>query len=377
MQGFLRCDGAIYTRTAYPALAAYIGTPVLAAPAINTYTNASLTINSYFGGANNILATTGTASAPSSGVAGSGGLFTSADGTTWTSRTAWNLGTFYNTASYYQQLFVYNNGVYLASTNCASGAYIQYSSDLATWNKSAIYVGSGNSTWYVYGVCAGGTSNVFVSQAGGDNGCTGGSSGLVYSTNGSSWTQATLPAPITHANFGWLDGAGYSGGVVLSVSYFSSGWKYRYIYSATGTSYTDVSMGSAESARIISYANGRFIAGTSDGKLYTSTTGAGGTWSLTASPGTSIAQQKIYWNGTAYVATNGYYSLDLITWFNGTSAITTQANNKLWYRSGTSFYYWDFNAYTTATQFPVPSLGIGQYNMPSSGFSNYAYYIKT
>ncbi|UOF79773.1 tail collar domain [Caudoviricetes sp.] len=382
-QGFLLCDGSIYTSSSYPTLAAYIGTPVVPTNITNSYTNAAFTITDQcVRGANNVLFATGSAAAKSAAAATANALYTSTDGITWTSRTAWNLANdVYAASRPDEERIAYGGGVYVATTLSSNTNYtVQYSSDLVTWSKANLS-GTDASAQYTTMVAFGGTSNVFITQGYATNGCSSALSAIQYSTNGSSWSTVTVGAGLSTTYY-LSSAAGYSG-ALLYINYVSP-TVYKLAYSATGTSFTDITSDITTGLPYcISYANGRFIVSTSTNAIFTSTTGATGTWTRVTTSGPSPS--KIRWNGTAYVTASGYYSTDLINW--GTSSVTTTygvsavANsNKLYSRIGTAFYWWDFNSYTAGTQFPVPKIvsavGIST-SLLNSPFNATRYYIKT
>jgi len=264
-------------------------------------------------------------------------------------------------------------------------------------------------------LCFGGTSNVFVYPINSGTGCANAASALAYlfySTNGTSYTAAT----ITPGSGIYIGCAAYASGVVVCTDQ-------KVFYSAGGITYTDITsnvLGSATVAGIasISYANGQFILGVGTGAnssitgLYTSTTGASGSWStkLAINPafppylgsnGASTLPNigKIRWNGTIYlqnIGTTAYYSTDLINW--NSSSITANGytavlSSKFWGLFATSGAYSnngatftaatryvqsiDSNSYTAATQFPVPtSSGNGSGTVPG-GFGATVAIIKT
>jgi hypothetical protein len=381
-QGFLLCDGSIYTRAAYPTLAAYIGTPTLASNITNSYTFSSAPANSGFSGVNDVLFSTGTAAAVSRTAQTANALFTSTDGTTWTGRTANNLASFQ-----YEDEVAYNGTTYVASCALdgggipAANAFVQTTTNLSSWSKVSV-----TSTSYACGTyyMAWG-AGIFVTNWFGSDGCNN-YSGSVYSTTGTSgWTAFTLGG---NPNFD--SGAGYAGGLVLIRAN-------AVFYSSSGASFTNISASfpTGVPARV-SYTNGIFIVGTTNGYIYTSTTGAGGTWTLqntasTLAPSGTGASNAAFWkwrwNGTAYVSNLGYYTTDWRIYASTSTTLTYGAyaianSNKLYSRIGTQtgVYWWDFNSYTTATQFPVPTIttSVAQAStLLNSGFYNNRYYVKT
>ncbi len=374
-QGFLLCDGSLYNRTSYPALAALIGTPAIASAITNSYTNGSLTQTPQIvRDANNVLFTTGTALATSNLSATANALFTSTDGINWTGRTAWNLGTLSNI----EPRVAYGNGIYMATVKPGNSAYnVQYSSDLSTWTKGTLSGTAANGNQGTHFVVFGGTSNVFLTQGYLDDGCSTGTSTIQYSTNGSTWTAATFGGA---ASSGFVNSsAGYSGGVVMHLP--GNGlW-----YSASGTSFTNITSSitfTGQNLGYVSYANGQFILSISNGTLWTSTTGASGTWTLKTTTGRN---SKIFWNGSIYATADGWYSSDLIEWASSSTTTTygVQAvanSGKFYSRSTTAIYWWDMNAYNSSTQFPVPNVSSSISLSPrliNSSFYSTRYFIKT
>ena len=331
-------------------------------------------------------------------------MLTSTDGTTWTARTSWNVAA----ANYYNDAVAFGASIYVAiadsnqysSTNVPSAIS---SPDLVTWTKRS-FTGPVASAG-VCDLCFGGTSNVFVYPINSGNGLCGNTANalayLFYSTNGTSYTAAT----ITPGSGIYIGCAAYASGVVVCTDQ-------KVFYSAGGITYTDITsnvLGSATVAGIasISYANGQFILGVGTGAnssitgLYTSTTGASGSWTKvainpsfgpylgsTGGSGSLPNIGKIRWNGTIYlqnIGTTAYYSTDLINWnsltISPSSGFTAVLSSKFWgtvynagsysnngatYTAATRYVQSiDSNSYTAATQFPVPtSSGNGAGTVP-------------
>ena len=397
--GYLRCDGSVYLRSSYPTLATLIGTPVKLATPTTTYTNNSLVAGTSPYQTNSVLVMSGTAGAGSSTAAATANaMLTSTDGTTWTARTSWNVAA----ANYYNDAVAFGASIYvaIADSNQYSSGNIPSaisSPDLVTWTKRPFtgpvaYSG-------VCDLCFGGTSNVFVYPINSGNGACNNAANaiayLFYSTNGTSYTAAT----ITAGSGIFIGCAAYASGVVVCTDQ-------KVFYSAGGITYTDITsnvLGSATVAGIasISYANGQFILGVGTGAnssitgLYTSTTGASGSWTKvavnssfapylgsTGGSGSLPNIGKIRWNGTIYlqnIGTTAYYSTDLINWnsltISPSSGFTAVLSSKFWgtvynvggysnnsttYTAATRYVQSiDSNAYTTATQFPTPVITIG------------------
>jgi hypothetical protein len=376
-QGFLLCDGSLYTRTSYPTLAALVGTPILASSATNSYTFASAPANSGFCGVNNVLFSTGTLSNVSRNAAAANALFTSTDGITWTSRTANNISGYQ-----YEDEVAYNGTTYVASCQADGGgipnqsAFVQYTTNLSSWSKVSVIASNYacGTNYMAWG------AGIFVTNWYGSDGCNN-SSGCVYSTTGTSgWTSFNLAAGLN----GFDSGAGYASGLVLIRAN-------RVFYSSSGASFTEITSNFTQGSPVrISYTNGIFVLGTSTGYIYTSTTGAGGSWTLQNTSTTTAPSNSYYnkwrWNGTAYVSANGWYTTDWKVYANTSvtaayGALAIANGNKLYSRIGTQtgVYWWDFNSYTQATQFPVPNYtNINQNTtLLNSPYYSNRFYIKT
>lgn len=383
-EGFLLCDGSVYNRSAYPNLSGLIGTPILATSATNSYTNASLVSPNVFGSANNVLFMNGTAANIATSAATANTIFTSTDGITWTGRTAWTIA---NPSSANEDIVAHNGSVYAAIGYLNGGSpgdqnWILYSSDLVTWSKSSF--GPGGYTYAPYMIAAGGSGGYFVTQGPGLTvSCVGQQSAILISNNASSWSALTPPAgfPANGTNgLGLVSAAGNTSGLMIITS-GSNGQKV--IFSATGAgTYSDVTSGISGTPTFASCANNLFIITTSTGAVYTSTNPSSVAWTLRNSSGRN---QKYLWNGTAYVTKDGYYTADFIN-YGSTTATTTYGargianGNKLYNKSGTSVFWWDFNSYTSATQFPVPTITTSVTNnttLLDSPFNYNRYYIKT
>ena len=413
--GYLRCDGTVYLRSSYPTLAALIGTPVsLSTPTLALTGNASQGHPVYQAGG--ILFTSGTAAANSSAAATANAVYTSSDGVTWTLRTGLNI----QGLASQNDAVAYNGSAWVGCANSANAGgqtacVIHTSSITSGFTKVALTGAAVDSG--VVDICYGGSGNVFVVTSAIFDGCSSIYTNGRYihtSTNGTSWTSQTVPT-------GWSDtrvvgSAAYSGGVVLCTSQ-------KIFHSATGTSpYADITTNVLGSATVgtngngitsISYTNSQFImvvgANTTIAGVYTSTTGASGSWTKLACSAVNPPMVtsgtwptyigKIRWNGSVYVHsiytgaggppnTILFYSLDLINWFGTTisfgntfgpigpanynvgslcvlgskffSAVSGQAgyvDNYTRYVAATKFVYsFDTPGYTTATQFPTPTV---------------------
>jgi len=194
--GFLPCDGNIYTRSTYSALASVLGTPPMLSSLTLEYANTS-TVNGFgvsgdypiLAGANNMLFMSPRSWTGNGAVLGN--LYTSTDGSTWTPRTAARIGGYNNglASGYYLRMRNYN----YAASNGKNGPYVvivgpggaatgvggdrgagntllyQTSTDQgATWTqRSLVYYRANTYTnWYYTGVVAGGTANAYIMGAG-------------------------------------------------------------------------------------------------------------------------------------------------------------------------------------------------------------------
>lgn len=377
--GYLRCDGGIYSRASYPTLAGLVGTPFIASTPTVDYSNGSLVTppsNTGYGvwSANNILFTNGTVSNPfSNASAASGAMLYSSNGTTWTAATSWNIGAWTGQTT---DAVAYGNGVYVTVGGANSTTnVVQYSSSPGgTWTRAAIGIGYSNARQIVFG----GTANVFIVDKYYE--CCGSwqFQGFYSSTNGSSWSA------ISGIGNNPQNMAAYSGGVVVNNQNYNN--VNNIMYSATGTSgWTAIgaSIGSPVWVYNVSYANGRFIARGTTG-TWTSTTGAAGTWTQISTSTTGFTWgTKIRWTGAAYVdSANGRYSKDLINWgyMSTTPIVSGILNGRAYTRTATSISSYDFNAYNTTTQFPVPDIQAevaGTGVMLEGGLLRSGYFIKT
>jgi hypothetical protein len=393
--GYLFCDGSIYTRSAYPNLATIIGNPIMLSSATSL---ASCGGNIYpfitsNGASVAAMIVTSAFFTQTSASAGANAFSITTNGTSvtttisgWTpSTTGASNGSFHMTGVYYDY--------------CSGGtAAYQYSTSFTSgWTKGSVPWGNtgGDSNILLYG----GTGNVFLMS---QRGFVTSTTMLYSSTNGTSWSACTFTGL---SNSYITAGAAYSGGVVVSTVSLSGPQKIWYSASGTGT-YTDITSSFTFPVNSnntnycgISYSNGKFIltiyalpanGGTS---IYTSTTGASGTWTLqgkNVASGSVTPYFPVRWNGSVYQASTSY-SYDLITWGTSYSAnLGTAINNNTHYPVGTKFlsyyngaaYSFDHNGYNSSTQFPLPYyytgyLNSGAANYTSGGGGPLGYFIKT
>jgi len=378
--GYLLCDGSTYTRTSYATLAAAIGTPV--AP-VNTLGNAltgyiSTSNQHKIFEANSLLFRSGTAASTTATVAN--GAATSTDGSTWTLRTGCNIYTygFGNAVSY-------GTSVYVISTQPSANNVWQYQTtpDGVTYTARTYSIASVNQQVYPFEVAYGGTSNRHVAFLVW-NPQTAISCGVqistnvraIYSADGITWTTGdTVSLTSASINYNYGGVAGYSGGFVY-FAYRSDGTN-LVKHSVDGATWTDITANINSVATInnqlsgIGYANGRFIltawnASASSNQIYTSTTGASGSWTQVANSLTTVGQLgKVRGNANAYVSSQSF-STDLLTWVPipnlglGTVSIyATPSTGTRFYGTpptGVGSYLCDIYSYTTSTQFVVPRL---------------------
>lgn len=392
--GYLYCDGSIYTRSVYPTLAGIIGTPFVASTQTTNYTNASFITSGAFWSeqntslqqgiwdANGFLFTNGTALRGSDQATGlASAMLYSTDGVNWTAATSYSvLATMPN-----QDAVVFGNSIYvMAAGNLNAGAAgnnIQYASTPGgTWTRASVGAISRSGTGCL---AFGGTANTFLVGLWNDS-C--GSRGWVqyfHSTNGSTWTA--LPTVTNFNNYEPKGIAAYSGGAVIGTTNNTGGnnlW-----YSATGNSgYTNISasIGSPFEVYNVSYGNSIFVVRASNG-TWTSTTGAGGSWTQvsTVDLGIAVRYSPLHWSGTAWVdSATGRYTKNFINYGSAGSTLAATAilSGRAYNKVNKTISSYDFNAYTTATQFPVPAITNTVSTSAAfleSGTPSFGYFIKT
>ena len=412
--GYLKCDGSVYTRSSYSALATVIGTPLFPK---NTLANAMSGYQiGYPQEANGLLIRIGTSGNTAASTTFANALATSTDGITWTLRTGLNLR-----SDSYHKVVAYGNSTYVAiapknqgvGENPALQAWMT-SSDGVTWTaRTTTY--SNNTFLWTWELAFGGTGNRFVRMRQGQGYTVVGCCNIVnndniyleYSSDGITWTTGSTTTNSTGGScFDRYEGnqvAGYSGGFVAAF-YDTKATTNYVLYSADGVTWSNITSNINSVATIvqgvtgISYVNSRFILTTLGGQIYTSTTGASGSWSLLTSYNVYMTTtSKIFGNANAYAMrynSQSYLSQDLLSWLPiqnfgvGNVIITaTAASSTRFYGQGINTngnqngntIYTDLFNYTTATQFPVPS--ITTYNTLSSPYGINAapvnFFIKT
>jgi hypothetical protein len=266
----------------------------------------------------------------------------------------------------------FGNGAYVLVADNAGR--VQRSTNLTTWTAYA-FGGSSEPS-----IAFGGTSNRFVIISGDAvNGCVSPAS-VRYSSDGITWASAaTSLTPATNNGHYYI-----AGSPDAFIAMFSSGiWR-----STDGNTWTNITAdtnGAPTNVKVY-YVNGRFVIMSST-VVYSSITGAAGTWSQvgTLPSGVNGFDSDLTWNGSMYIASstgiNEYsirYSYDLITWgfrsvtpggfirfrFSGVigekfmatnTDATTAAGGAL---VAKSVYSMTSDGYDFATQFPVPSSAI-------------------
>ena len=277
----------------------------------------------------------------------------------------------------------------------------QTTPDNVTFTSRAYSIGAANTSANLFEIAYGGTSNRHVALIRWDTQTstvcgtqTATTVRAIYSTDGVTWTTGdtvTLSTSSVSYSVGGI--AAYSGGFVY-IAYRSDGTN-LVKHSVDGATWTDITANIASVAAYvgtvsaISYVNGRFILTTTLNQIYTSTTGASGSWTLLAANNSTLGVLgtigKIRGNSNAYVTNlsgsgTAYFSSDLITWVsapniglgNMTIFATPSTGTRFYgYRYSNSLvgcYLCDIYSYTTATQFVVPRMNTFAQNSQSSPY---------
>ena len=387
--GYLLCDGSTYTRTSYATLAAAIGTPLSPVVTLGNALSTSLSVS--IQEANGLLFKSGTAASTTAAVAN--GIQTSTDGITWTLRTGLNLAALAQS----NQQVSFGNSVYILFSGYSTAGttlYYQTTPDGVTYTTRTITGFSLDGSESFGSIAFGGTSNrhVFTIRFTTVSACVQSNSNvrIVYTTDGVTLTTAETNT-LTSSTNGYTnhDVAGYSGGFVYIAARDDNVNLIK--HSVDGATWTDITSNVNSVATIngvvkaVSYVNGRFLLVTSNGQIYTSTTGATGTWSQLVAQN-PIYNNKIRGNSTAYVTTNSavsalgtpvnsVLSTDGINWLqipnlglgNVFIAATPSTGTKFYATTsaGVGSYYVDAYNYTTATQFVVPKLSVSANSIQS------------
>lgn len=399
LSGYLKCDGSVYSRSSYSALATALGTPLM--PKNTLGATLSGYVGSYIQQANGLLIRNGSASSGGATNASNtaNALTTSTDGINWTLRTGVTMSSDSN-----KQLIAYGNSKYVLLTAYNNYQYMQTqdSPDGITWTQrqnNTVPRGDPANTWG--DIVFGGSSNRFVRGRTGtfyNGGCVqnSGTVWLEYSSDGITWTTGTSVATASGSNVFMYGGyIATNGSAFVATAASSSGTNYIW-YSTDGATWTDITSNINSVSTIVggigfpSYVNNQFILSSGAGQIYTSSTGASGSWTLLTANNAYLQGARVRGNANAYVIVNGgttYFSTDLLNWMTptnfglGTITITaTPSTGTRFYGTGgtSNSYYVDLYNYTTATQFPVPTMVSNGSSSPFSGSSIPTnYFIKT
>jgi len=383
--GYLACDGATYTRTSYPTLAAFIGSPaVFATPATIQVFSSGQVNQSVIAAANNVLFANGTATGvTNNATAVANAVRASTDGgTTWSLYSGWS--------TINGGHILYGNGVYVGIVSYSgSQTPLQafYGSSPSTLtSKAQINPGvAGYNYAQAYGF-AFGNSLFMVSGFGSDPCGNPGWYAMATSSNGSTWTAATLPV----AGTGYIlsgSTAGFLADNNGSNAYFST----------NGASWTNINSSFSGTGFYGSGANGLFIVSTSAG-FYLSSNGT--SWTLMPTPrGITVPSnyqstigRRWTWTGSVYVSNQGYITSDFVNFSvlasgnqtaTSTGGFPQVVNGSPTYLSAsiptTTVIQATVNNYTPTTQFVVPNLvsAFAGTNQVMGGIAEGAYYIKT
>lgn len=250
---------------------------------------------------------------------------TSSDTISWTSRTV-NATYYYGEVSSSGSLFVlsvYSNTGFTVNPNIAYS-----SSDGITWTQRTLATSTvSRSSAYGLGyfIIPGFYNNINTGSA---------ATSIHYSTDGVNWSSSAVTLK------GWDIAFGNSRFVVSNQNSATS------FYSTNGTSWTSATMPSTSFWQSVSFGNGLFIMGTSGTGYATSTDGI--TWTARTFPATpSQSQNGIAWGDTQWVmfpntaSTTYYTSPDGITWTAKTIGTNGSynagfANNRLFAMAGTN-----------------------------------------
>lgn len=337
--GYLACDGSIYSRSSYGALANVIGTP----PMLSSYT-AELANNTIYFNPNVLGVANGVAFISSPIFATQ--LYTSTDGTTWTSRT----GRFLSTSTQYNinnnvvanvagGFWITSNG---AGTNVLTNApavtpsIVSTSTDLVTWTSRTISLSGQTGTapssasyflgTYFGGIAGGGTSNRLVVLFNRwSSGCCTPNSGYIANTAtsddaGATWSYSNN-IPVANASIQFSAISSTNAGFVVvrgNSAYFSANGQYWQDITANLCSAIGVSTGLASNGAVLFYnvfqANNQFIIPAYNNKFIVTTpsgNGANGNWTVITPEGLPLYTYSTY-TATALIP--------LTNQFSGTSA---------------------------------------------------------
>ncbi|CAB4170782.1 Sialidase_non-viral domain containing protein [uncultured Caudovirales phage] len=341
--GYLACDGSIYSRSSYGALANVIGAPPMLTNFTAEFANTSWG-SQYMLAANGVMFTSAIHTSAYGTNSFAGGLYTSTDGVTWTPRTARpilstgfpnlavNSAGIANVSGGYWVIANTGTGATGAPptfgpiTDAGTGTFFQSSTDLITWtNKSitfaATQTGVGNAPapgglyTNINGIAGGGTSNRLVAlftRHSLDSGYllyNGYVANTATSDDGGSTWSFTNNIPVSNTSCSTSTIASSNGGFLVvrsNTAYWSySGQTWQDITAnlttALGLTSTTVSPSSTRIFYAGYQANNQFIIPAINNKFLVSTpsgNGANGNWSVVG-PVEGIPQLYFYASGTA------------------------------------------------------------------------------
>lgn len=375
--GYLACDGSIYSRSTYPELANVIGSPPMLSSFTAEYANNDSNFSpTVFASANGVLFFSAGSSFTTS-------LYTSTDGTTFTSRTASPMSNNYNRN--FSVVANVSGGIWVISNASSSFAgtttptCFQSSTNLTTWTNRSIALSgqTGTGAGVIYsdlnGIAGGGTSNrlvaLFTKQSYQTAGCcitiTSGyiANTAVSSDGGATWSYANN-VPVANSTTVQSQIAASNGGFVVAranLAYWSANGQYWQDITANLCSAIGVSTGLAANGTTLFYnmfkANNQFIIPAYGNKFIVTSpsgNGANGNWSTITPEGLSItnplltaggqaasglaplvnqfssySSSRILHNGQCFVlyfSGQLYFSQDLKYWFRKTDLNYTQTN---------------------------------------------------
>jgi hypothetical protein len=377
--GYLACDGSVYTRSSYPNLAAYIGAPVAIGPLLTINSNIGAVANASVFSLNNVLFTGGTVNINANTASSTANAYRSSTdyGVNWTLNSGWS-----------PSQMAYGNSIYVMLLTASSGttpgsqATVVYGSSPTTINTKVVAISYGPS--YPYSSTTGfafGNGLFMLAGIQYDGGCT--YFGNIFSTssNGSSWTTCSLPSAIV--NIYYLVG-GSTG--FLCHDNGNNVW-----FSTNGASWTNLNSNFSGTTYRPSYANGVFIVTTTTG-IYTSNTGASGSWVLMPTLRISGAAQAAgynpinlvgygyIWTGNFYITSSGWMTIDFINYSqNSENSAGAAVNGNLVSISGSAVLSQSGSVYTPSTQFPVPNLASAftSRGQIMGNFTQGQYFVKT
>jgi hypothetical protein len=180
--GYLKCDGNIYSRSAYSALASVIGTPPMLSSFTAEYANTNAQWTPDIIAVANGVAFTSNARTGQIGYSALsipqylGGVYTSTDGTTWTARTARAFSIAISGVLNGAVIANVSGGTWVLANNSVNGyasfpqtfTNMQSTTNLSTWTNRSIAIAAqtgvptSNPSIHFNGLAGGGTSNRLV-----------------------------------------------------------------------------------------------------------------------------------------------------------------------------------------------------------------------